>query len=430
MKKLNDKGFTFLELLVSIFIITTVIFIGYKIINKSTKSIKEQGNINRGQLTMNDINKYLTNDLEQAKSIKLLLDKDGDENTYDYELVADTKNEEIQGINDKNDVLEKGIIDVIKLYENNISKFNYKYIIRDNRESDSDDIYTAYEIKIRKENKNVKYTISTIDKNGVKIDFTKNKDIKGKNLPFKITGNNPYKVTVGYESKKDNFNKYEFEVVSRLNEIIAGNVEKPINPPKEDIPHPDDIDKEKSLAIGFWAADKSKSQGQNGSYKDSLYTWIDNDGKFGPQDLRNQEEFYIKGDNDNGNSGHSNAYIGYNLDYQNNQAEVHNTSSKASNIDKIKIYVSPYATLKDIKIKFNHAVFSGVKEVGKYDNLIASNGKYILQGNKNGTWYEVIFTKHNNNKANFIIEGKLFIDKEKVSSGYGMIVYGEKSSTD
>ncbi|WP_042278059.1 prepilin-type N-terminal cleavage/methylation domain-containing protein [[Clostridium] dakarense] len=435
MKKLNNKGFTLLELLVSIFIITTVIFIGYKIINKSTTSVKEQGNINSGQLTMNDINKYLTNDLEQAKSIKLLLDKDGNKNAYDYELVAETKNEKIQKINDKEDILEKGVVEVIKpkLDDKTISKFNYQYIIIGNRESNYDSKYT---VEIDKENRNIKYTISIIDKNGVKIDFVKDGTIKANTLPFIITGNNPYKVTMGYESKKDNFNKYEFEVVSRLDNITGGGTAEPeepekppIEPPKDEIPHPDDIDKEKSLAIGFWTADKSKFEEQNGLYKDSLYTWIDDNGKFGHQDLRNQEEFYIRGDNDNGNSGHSNAYIGYNPDYQNNQAEVHNTSSKASDIDKIKIYVSPHTILKNIKINLNHATFYGVKEVGKTENLNLNNGKYTLQGNENGTWYEVLFTKHNSNKANFIIDGKLAIDKEKVSSGYGMIVYGEKYST-
>ena len=69
MIKRNNKGFTLLELLISIFILTTVIFIGYRVINKSTIDIKNQSNINKGQLTMNDMNEYLTKDLEQASSI-------------------------------------------------------------------------------------------------------------------------------------------------------------------------------------------------------------------------------------------------------------------------------------------------------------------------------------------------------------------------
>jgi len=61
MIKKNSKGFTLLELLVSMVIFTTVIFIGYKIIDKSTQSVKDQGNTNKGQLTMNDMNKYTNN---------------------------------------------------------------------------------------------------------------------------------------------------------------------------------------------------------------------------------------------------------------------------------------------------------------------------------------------------------------------------------
>ena len=55
MIKRNNKGFTLLELLISIFILTTVIFLGYRVINKSTIDIKNQGNINQGQLTVNDM---------------------------------------------------------------------------------------------------------------------------------------------------------------------------------------------------------------------------------------------------------------------------------------------------------------------------------------------------------------------------------------
>ena len=63
MIKRNNKGFTLLELMISIFILTIVIFIGYRVINKSTIDIKNQSNINQGQLTVNDMNEYLTKDL-------------------------------------------------------------------------------------------------------------------------------------------------------------------------------------------------------------------------------------------------------------------------------------------------------------------------------------------------------------------------------
>ena len=72
MIKRNNKGFTLLELLISIFILTTVIFLGYRVINKSTIDIKNQSNINKGQLTVNDMNEYLTKDLERARNVVII----------------------------------------------------------------------------------------------------------------------------------------------------------------------------------------------------------------------------------------------------------------------------------------------------------------------------------------------------------------------
>ena len=82
MIKRNNKGFTLLELLISIFILTTVIFLGYRVINKSTIDIKNQSNINKGQLTVNDMNKYLTKDLERARNVSLSSNYLMEQNTF------------------------------------------------------------------------------------------------------------------------------------------------------------------------------------------------------------------------------------------------------------------------------------------------------------------------------------------------------------
>lgn len=122
MLKKNNKGFTLLELLIAI---TTVIFIGYKVIDKVTIDSKNQGNINRGRLTMNNINEYLTKDLEQTTSIEFRI-------YVDWE--ADTKLEE-----------ENSKIEILNRLLGNKS-FTYEYKLRFN----DDNKYSIYKVNIDK----------------------------------------------------------------------------------------------------------------------------------------------------------------------------------------------------------------------------------------------------------------------------------------
>ena len=71
MKKFNNKGFTLLELIVAMSILTVIILVGYKIFNKYSILMHTQVKINKGQLNMNTINEYLTKDLEQSESVFL-----------------------------------------------------------------------------------------------------------------------------------------------------------------------------------------------------------------------------------------------------------------------------------------------------------------------------------------------------------------------
>ena len=219
MKKLNNKGITILELIISIFILTTVIFIGYKIINKSIITIKDQGNINKGQLTINDLNKYLTKDLEQATSIKLTQEDE-------LEPLADTK---IEG-NQLNK--EDSLLDGIKKLIHNINelkidtKLVYLYTIRDNEFNKLDDDYIKYIVEIERIKNYIKYTVKRVNKQET-IEFIHGKVIFKDILPFSIVGNDPYKVNIGYEDKRNTNSKYEFEISSRYNKIKMDNDETP-----------------------------------------------------------------------------------------------------------------------------------------------------------------------------------------------------------
>ena len=129
MKKFNKKGFTLLELLIAIAIFTSIIFICYSIFNKFLMLTKDQLNINQGQLTVNDMNEYLTKDLEKTSSIALYLDnneiaKTTQENTK-------SKNNEA---NAQQDVLKEKI-DSLKEKLSVENNFEYSYKIKFKGES-------------------------------------------------------------------------------------------------------------------------------------------------------------------------------------------------------------------------------------------------------------------------------------------------------
>lgn len=275
MKIKYNKGFTLLEVLIAISILTIIIFIGYRIIDKSTIAVKNQGNINQGQLTMNDMNRYITKDLEQATSIQLLLDNE--DGTDNYEVIADTKIEIEQTLENKNNLLEEIFSSKIesKLDANN-SKFKYKYIIRNSTESELDDI--NYIAIINKEGIDIEYTIERVDENSTKIQFINNNKIKDKVLPIKITGNNPYKVNIGYTDKNNKFNKHEFKITSRISNIVTkdnveidadGTREKPLPAPGN--PEIDDLLNANNGYIRFEYGDL-KADSNYGENKSKLET--------------------------------------------------------------------------------------------------------------------------------------------------------------
>ena len=209
MKKINNKGFTLLELIIAMSILTSVMFIGYNIFNKNSTLMHTQININKGQSNMNDINEYLTKDLEQTTSIELKIDG---------VVVADTKVNVEQKSTDK--VLENAKQEIEdRLSKNN--NFNYEYKLRLNDENK----FSVYKVNIENKNKSIRYTLSLTDKNGVKVDFVNKELLKEGEVPFYIIGDDPYKVIMGYSDKKNNFNLHEFEVASRIKQdLVVGEI--------------------------------------------------------------------------------------------------------------------------------------------------------------------------------------------------------------
>lgn len=427
MIKKDAKGLTLLELLVAMSIFTIVIFIGYKVMDQSAKSVKDQGNINKGQLTMNDMNEYLTKDLEQATSIKLLLD--GVE-------IADTKPVK----DEKNDELQSKVIDLIepKLNDKNIELFKYEYIVRDNSNSESNEDYVKYLTEVKKEGGNTKYSVSRIDKDGVKIDFMSSQVLTENKLPFLIVGNNSYEVTMKYNGKNNKMISHVFNVTSRYllagDEINGDNDETPMIPiiPIPKPPNPEEITPSGSTAIGFWTADESKC------VKNNLYTWIkynnEFDDDYGTQGTE-KNVFDINANlssNDKPSANDNSGKIFSHIDNKYNwSASAEATGIKANSIKSIMVYVQGFTTLDTFKdyghLIQNLTIYQGPGRITGN----STNGWKLYGGNteNSGTWFEATLST-NNKEQNFNINGKLSIDKSKVSSGYALIVYDKSDDID
>ena len=447
MIKRNNKGFTLLELLISIFILTTVIFLGYRVINKSTIDIKNQGNINQGQLTVNDMNEYLTKDLEQARSIALYLDGQEIANTK-----SDTTEVENNEDNIQQDILKEKIFDLEnKLLAND--DFYYSYNIKFKDENTQTNKSTGhdvtYKVSITEKNENnYKYIIVRTDgSNGVSITFTNDETVtKKKNesfeLPFTIVGNGTYKVNLGYNGKNNEFEKYEFTIASRLNELLQIEPPKldevPEIPKEEELPEiPSDVNKDLYQCIGYWTMDNKYYD--NKYMKGDLYTWIkygENTGESYGKQVKNKDKFYISAKNGvnsgNSNNGSTEAYIKDTKSSTQKLTDVILGSVPANQVYKIKIYVSPHTKVEQTKVAFNNngnnsTEFIGITDETKKEKLQANNGLYKLEGGEEGKWYNVDVKIGSSHKMNFDINGMLSIDKSKVKSGYALIVYGDKS---
>lgn len=406
MIKRNNKGFTLLELLISIFILTTVIFLGYRVINKSTIDVKNQSNINKGQLTVNNMNEYLTKDLEQASSIALI--------SGDKKIIDTSEQENLLNDEQLNQELKQYLLDTENSsLENN--KFTYSYNIRfkDDEES-KDDIYSIiYSVEIIKDDKeNYIYSVSREETDGVSISFITDEILKEKELPFTVEGNNPYEVSLGYNGKDEKFVRHEFTVSYRLN-ILS---EQATPPPVEDIEPPEEWEEPNKVidynVIGFWTADSGKKT------NDNLYTWISTDGKILGEAYANQkngqnDKFNIEGKARPGNNADTSSYIGYKTigTDQDWDGQVKNVSIGDKDICNISIYISEGTTLEDFKIE------------GQQGSASIKLKEPLHEG-----WNHCTITKNGKSKVNFVFTGKLSIDKSRVSSGYAYVVYERENS--
>ena len=449
MIKRNNKGFTLLELMISIFILTIVIFIGYRVINKSTIDIKNQSNINQGQLTVNDMNEYLTKDLERAKSVTI------------FSNYLDEKNRFTDDSTQENGISNDSLKEAFKEYSGD-KLFDYSYNINYKKDKENTKNIT-YNVKIIKDKNNYKYSISRTENDKISIDFIKDEILKedeqSKELPFTIGLESPYEVTLGYVGKNnDEFVEHKFIVASRLYDSNGGTgdgstgtgddetntpplEELPEIPTEEELPEiPSDVNKDLYQCIGYWTMDNKYYD--NKYMKGDLYTWIkygENTGESYGKQVKNKDKFYISAKNGvnsgNSNNGSTEAYIKDTKSSTQKLTDVILGSVPANQVYKIKIYVSPHTKVEQTKVAFNNngnnsTEFIGITDETTKDKLQSNNGLYTLEGGEEGKWYNVDVKIGSNHKMNFDINGMLNIDKSKVKSGYALIVYGDKAKED
>lgn len=193
--KLNNKGFTLLEVIISIAIMTSVIFIGYQVINKTDILRRDQILVSNMQNGTNNLKRYISKELSSSKEVvlKYEVNKGGDISHLEK------RQEDYRYISNK---------------INNISKnkeFAYEYIIHIN---DKDLI--EYEIQVYKDKGKPLFSISRIDKN-TKMNLVEGQPLSNDLIPMEINvkDRGMYDVELNYIKQKTKI--YSFDVYDKLN---------------------------------------------------------------------------------------------------------------------------------------------------------------------------------------------------------------------
>lgn len=204
MKK--DNGFTLIEVIIALAIITSVSFIGYQVINKTHTLSKDQALTADIQNGVNNLKRYMTNELSSAKEVKLSYEKNKYENIKDI----DKDNKAYENIKKKIDSISGDDI------------FSYKYLININDEKN-----VEYIVNIYMKNYKKLYSIDRLDKK-TKMNFITNQALGEDKIPLEILFDKDlYNVNISYI--KQNTELYSFDVYNRLYSFNNDSI-KPIEP--------------------------------------------------------------------------------------------------------------------------------------------------------------------------------------------------------
>ena len=204
--KLNNKGFTLIEVIISMAIMTSIIFIGYQVINKTDSLRKDQMIVSNIQNGANNLKRYISKDLKESNSVYI---KYGEKN------IDLNQSEKVNNL--------------YKTIQNEINEKNhteYEYLININEKK----IYYIVKV-IKVENKKL-YSIYREEK--VNFSLIENQPLSHNIIPLKITEKDGlYDVQLNYI--KDNTKVFSFDVYNLLVAYNDEDKHKPTNPEVPDI---------------------------------------------------------------------------------------------------------------------------------------------------------------------------------------------------
>lgn len=209
--KINNKGITLLEVIISMAILSVVLSIGYKVINGSEKVTDSQKHTTKGQISTNLINKYVSKDIEILEAKKkvefenknITIDSGLNKYTQSYTYTIDTVNH-----NEGGNIIDKVEYYVIHKGEIKNDKFKGVYSVNRKSKKENDEVVSDLELVSNQK------TMYTIDGNISIEEFLIN-NIRPFIIYKDIEDINLYTVGIHYESN-DNEKKYEFDVSPRM----------------------------------------------------------------------------------------------------------------------------------------------------------------------------------------------------------------------
>lgn len=395
MKK-NTNGFTILEVIITMAILSVVIFIGYKVINGSDKASGAQKYTTKSQLSTNLINKYVSKDIEileikkdiEFKISVISIDSESKKYTQSYTYTIDTVNHEEGG----------KIVDIVEYevkHEGDIKDDIISGVYSVNRKSKKK-IDSGYMIISDLELISNQNTVYDNDSDMPVEDVLKNYT-----KPFSINKHsvdtNLYTVSIHYQvnnKEKD----YAFDVSPRMS-IANTEIDPPVNPEPPTKPEIDPDFDGNSAYIRFkqedglaWSDAGPKGNSANNTTQLEKYKPIVNISKI---------HAVIE-------SGTSNGKVTTNMDDGKSFASAQNNLEfPQENYNQIKISLYGDVTLENITITVNYK---------------GNGGSYtpIINGNIDQTKIiNIDRTKNGHGQNNIIIDGNV---KFKEGSNYGDVI--------
>ncbi|MGL4797455.1 MAG: prepilin-type N-terminal cleavage/methylation domain-containing protein [Paraclostridium sp.] len=395
----NNNGFTILEVIIAMAILSVVILVGYKVINGSDKVSGAQKDTAKSQLSTNLINKYVSKDIE-------ILEVSKDEKDIFIEL------ENIVDINEVNKTYSQEysyIIDTVNHNEGSSVVDKVEYTITHKGNIDENTLKGVYSVN-RKSKKEDGTIVSNLDLiSGQKTINSKSNSINMKEYltndvrPFTIDRNdtNVYTVGIYYEANNKEKN-FEFDVSPRMNVATAPPIDPDIPNPPIEPPVKPEIDPDfdgNSAYIRF-------------KYKDEL-AWSDagpksgtgNEGKGDPiGDTKNRYKISAKLEPQN-----SAGFAEASLDNTSEATAKNQGNFPKGNYDQIKISLFGDAILKDLSIQIKYKKDYRNLNYKVVDNtLIIPIEKTIKEDGKN------------EDQSLITIEG--YLEKKNITSKYGDII--------